>query len=297
MEYNVFNSIYYTTLMVTTVCNLKCKNCVTSTPFQPYPHNIPIQELQADVDRYFEIFHDIQLEHFDLIGGEPLVYPDLPQLAKWLMDRHGDKIGELRILTNGYLKISEKLLDVCVGINMQFRIDDYGEKLSPSASYNCRVLEGRGIRFCHNEYLDTGENTESWRDIGWIDFGDLSYKNYTSEQLTKLENGCSELFASHENGLARMRGHLHIFDGRIYTCDVQIARAKHIQFLPGDYIDLRDGRPIDQIREEAATFKQHLVEYCKYCNGFCLADTNRKPVPAAIQLTKIELEQIRQRNI
>jgi organic radical activating enzyme len=294
MEQNVFNSIAYAVVMVSNICNLRCKGCVTFTPYQKHPRNYPLDELKADIDRYFEIFHDARYDHFDLIGGEPLLHPHLPELVVYITEKHKNQIGELRILTNGTIKISDDLLKVCKNTEMQFLIDDYGDDLSVNVNYNKSLLDNAGVQYRWSEYKGTETRGDGWNGIGWIDFGDLSYKNYTIEQLEQLRLSCDELLSLDIQNKGNMRPHLHIMDGKVCVCDIQLFQAKHISLDEREYINLRDNRSVVEIRSEIKEFKQKTIEHCKYCNGFILSESKRNRIPAAIQLTDDELAAARQ---
>jgi hypothetical protein len=276
MEIDVFNSVCYTTMMINNVCSLKCKFCITGTPYQAQPRNYPLNEIKADIDKYFEIFHDIRLEHFDFIGGEPFLHPDLPELSQWFMDTHGAVAGELRIVTNGSQKISELLLDVCVKNNVMFMISNYGKDLSPYAEANRINLEDRGIKCIVLKY-----DGKDQYNIDWIDFGDYSYKYYSLKQLEELRISCAEIISDIEHP---MKHHLHIKDGKVFVCERAMAMPEAISCLESDCIDLRSNIPSSVTRIQLPLFKKKLIECCKYCNGFIIESGKGKRVPIAIQL-------------
>jgi MoaA/NifB/PqqE/SkfB family radical SAM enzyme len=281
MEHNVFNSTSFAVVMLNSVCNLKCKHCGTFTPYRANPRNYPLGELKADISRYFEIFYDADYEHFDFIGGEPLLHTDLPELTHWIMTKHINRFRQLRILTNGSIKISEKLIKVCKDANVYFLIDDYGKELSPAAEYNCAICKEHNIAFSHRIYY----GDEQYYN-GWIDFGMLEYKNYTKQQTAQIASGCKELICGENVQNGNVRVDLHIQNGRIYACDMQLAEAKHIDLPSDEYVDLRSDEDISIIREKLRDFKRKPLECCKYCNGF---SNTAERVPAAIQLSREEL--------
>jgi organic radical activating enzyme len=289
---NVFNSTRFIVVLLSTLCNLKCKNCLTFTPHQARARNFPKDGIKSDIARFFQIFDAIHLEHLDFGGGEPLLHPDLVEIVKWTLDNYGDRITQLRVLTNGTIKLPEELLTLAKdgggGGRVFFLIDDYGEKLSPNAAYNAAALKERGIPHRVNVY----HGSEQYFG-GWIDFGDLSYKNYSGEQLEKLRLECSDLFSESPISQEKPSDHLHIKDGKIFTCDIQQVGAKHIPLLPGEYVDLRTGEDAAVMREHLLNFKQGIIEHCKYCTVFRRETHPQYRVPAAIQFEPEELSKLK----
>jgi hypothetical protein len=282
--------IKYVAMSAGSICNLRCKHCITSTPYRSNPRNYSLEELKSDIKRFWEIFHDFHLEHFDFIGGEPLLNPALPQIMEWCASEWGGKFDELRILTNGSIKISDALLAICKNINMQFLIDDYGEDLSPMAKHNVELLEKHGVRYRLQQYFANLTAGNGWNGIGWIDWADVD--NDDIERLEYLRLNCDEIISEAKN---LMRHHLHIDDGKVLICDRQWLESPHITFKPEDYIDLRHGEAVEEIRARFFYFKRRNVEHCKHCKGFILTD-DRKPIRPAIQLTDEEMHIIRRKN-
>ena len=276
MEYNIFNTLKYTVVMVNTVCTLRCRDCVTSTPYQKLKRNHPIKELKADISRFFEIF-DTPLEHFDFIGGEPLLHPQLPELILWCYETWGERFDELRVLTNGTIPVSDKLLDACRKVKIRFLIDRYGV-LSAYADSNSQLLVENSIPCRVTRYDGTDE-----RSNDWIDFGDFSFRSYSEPELRQMQEDCCELLGETDT---IMRHHLHINNGMLGICDRQISAPEQVPLPAEDYVDLRADIPVEVLRQKMATFKLHTIACCQYCNGFILSHEKRVGVPVAVQLEK-----------
>ena len=273
MEYNIFNTLKYTVVMVNTVCTLKCKGCVTSTPLQKVKRNHPLNELKQDIDRFFEIVN-VPLEHFDFIGGEPLLHPDLPELISWCYNKHGKNFEELRVLTNGTILISEKLLSACRQVKIRFLIDRYGD-LSKFADKNTQILEQNNIPVRVTRYDGTDEQSNDW-----IDFGDFSFRNYDEKDLKRLQGDCCELISDAD---IIMRHHLHINNGVLGICDRQVSAPDTVPLPESDYINLRSDTPAEKLREKMKGFKLNVIACCQYCNGFILDKNKRVGITVAAQ--------------
>lgn len=290
---NVFNSVKYIVLSVSTVCNLKCKNCITFTPYHHHPVFFPVSDLKADVERFFRIFGK-PLERLDLGGGEPLLHPQLDEFVRWALKYQGTHFSQLRILTNGSIRIPKPLIELLKGKDAFFLIDNYGPELSPAVEYNESELQKNGIPYRINTYYGDNQYFN-----GWVDFGILDFKNWTSSELEQMRLNCFDIYSESEISRQHPCDHLHIKNGHICYCDIQQVGASHIPVNKGDYIDLRSGSSDEELRACLRTFKQSLIECCKYCNGFLqvLQGTRETShgnlrIPAAIQLTKDELKNL-----
>jgi MoaA/NifB/PqqE/SkfB family radical SAM enzyme len=255
-------------LLVNNMCTLKCKKCITLTPYQKNPVNYKLENLKKDIDGFFEIFDTCN--HFDIEGGETLLHPDIAEIVRCAL-KYKDRFKYIALLTNGTLTPKKELLEICKGEKIFFIIDDYGEALSVKKPQLEALLREYNI-----EYRVDAYNGENQYYGGWIDFGDYSLKNYTNDELTAKFNKC------------RTGKDLpYIKDGKIYPCTVQALGIAHIPLLSGEYIDLRDSsKTIAQKREMAEGFFKKPVEHCKYCGGF-LVDGPR--IPAAEQFKDEEL--------
>lgn len=84
-------------LIVTRRCNLSCGYCFeydnTSAP-------VPLEDLR----RWIDSLHRLEVVHITLLGGEPLMHPQVAGIVA-----HGRKRSTVSITTNGFL-ISEKII-------------------------------------------------------------------------------------------------------------------------------------------------------------------------------------------
>jgi len=293
MNNNVFNCVKYAILAVSTICNLKCKHCITFTPYHRHPQFFDVEQLKKDLERFFRLFGR-PLVHLDLGGGEPLLHPRIVDLTEFILAHHGEWFGQMRILTNGSVRIPKSLLDTAVDDKLFFLIDNYGPKLSTMADKNEAMLKELGIPHRVNKYFGDDQYFN-----GWIDFGELEFKNYTPEQLESIRQNCFDIYSESEISQYRPCDHLHIKNGKIHYCDVQQVGASHIPVNDGDFIDLRSNESDENLIERLKTFKQNIIETCKYCNGFIqnLGKTKSDAryginlrVHAAIQLTNDEIK-------
>jgi MoaA/NifB/PqqE/SkfB family radical SAM enzyme len=85
----------YAQLVVTDDCNLSCGYC---TEFIPGAPPVPLPMLQARIDQ----LDALGVMVYDLLGGEPLLHPDLAEIIRYIKGkRHGANLVVL--ITNGFL--------------------------------------------------------------------------------------------------------------------------------------------------------------------------------------------------
>lgn len=257
--------------IVNTICTLNCKRCITKTPYHKNPANYKFEDLSLEIDAFFNIYESV--DHFDLEGGETLLHPDLDKIIqKALSYKHQYKT--LNILTNGTIVPSEAVMAACKDEPIFFIIDDYGD-LSFNKEQVIETLEAHQIAYRIDTYF--GEDQYYG---GWIDFGDMSYKNYTADELNHVFENC-------RSGKC---GAPYIKNGKMYLCPVQATSSEDIDLVQGEYVDLVDPNVTTEAQIEIArTFGLKPVNSCNYCKGF---NVNSERQPAAEQLKKEELTEV-----
>ncbi|MFT3697461.1 MAG: radical SAM protein [Kofleriaceae bacterium] len=93
-------------LNITWKCNLDCAYC---SEYDNSKDHVPFDDIKARVDKIKEL----GARHTDLIGGEPLLHPDVVPAMKYVLDS-GMTTG---MTTNGFLLTEEKLKEL-LGIGM-----------------------------------------------------------------------------------------------------------------------------------------------------------------------------------
>lgn len=84
-------------LIVTRRCNLSCGYC---TEYDKVSEMIPLSVLKERIDA----LHRLRVINVSLLGGEPLMHPDLPEIVAYA-DRH----AQVSVTTNGFL-VTEALI-------------------------------------------------------------------------------------------------------------------------------------------------------------------------------------------
>lgn len=110
---------------ITSHCSLNCVNCnMFINHYQAEKKRMmSLVEFQADYDVFFEKV--AYCYKVSILGGEPLLNKELPDMLKWLYNKYRDKIGVIVITTNGTILPTEELLHVLKETKTEFRISDY----------------------------------------------------------------------------------------------------------------------------------------------------------------------------
>lgn len=107
-------------LIVTRRCNLSCGYC---TEFDHESPPVPLEELKTRIDA----LHRLGVVNISLLGGEPLMHPDLLEIVEY-----ANRESQVSITTNGFL-LQKELIDQLNGSglsNLQISIDAL--KIDPS---------------------------------------------------------------------------------------------------------------------------------------------------------------------
>ena len=85
-------------LIVTRRCNLSCGYC---TEFDNISAPVPLEALKQRIDH----LHRLRVINISLLGGEPLMHPDLPAVVA-----HGTRASQVSVTTNGFL-VTQALIE------------------------------------------------------------------------------------------------------------------------------------------------------------------------------------------
>lgn len=269
-EYKRNLSVVYMEIPITTICTMKCKQCAAYIPYIKKPVHRSLENIKSDVDKYFTSMD--WTARFRLVGGEPLLYPQLSELVEYIGTYYREQIGELTIVTNGTVNPSHELLQIIKKVNGHFFISDYslcGHPLTSPNQYQelMKILEKYEIRYTFSKTLR------------WIDLGNPTKTSGMADAQLK------ERFA--DCRLDRR----DIIDGRIFSC-AQWGSA----YLAG-IVSLND-EPIDEIIEIDAfsklsksekfdrwikfdldnSFEKGYISFCDRCDGEGALNQNYVPV-------------------
>lgn len=270
--------MHHAGMRITVACNLKCALCSTYAPYIQGPSShVPFARLEASLEKYFNLADYVS--KFTVLGGEPLLYPDLPGFIG-LFQRYTEQVGIVEIVSNGSIIPGKPLISAAkkLGKKIYFLLDDYGRELSDKLPEIDRLLTEEGIDHVIRENHKARAHCD-----GWVNYGNLlEQKLFSKEDMEKLYAKCAQP--------QKMHFCFTIRDGLMYPC-AAYEFCRGFGGIAGDYseyIDLFDDSLTveEQRRKIRNIYAGKSLSACAYCNGMC--DDSERYVPA-VQLTAEEL--------
>lgn len=246
-------------ILVTTSCNLNCRNCADLIPRRA-SHHYELKHIISDMS--------IVLENVDyikeilVIGGETLLYPRLPEILDFCKSQ--EKIGKIIITTNGAFVPDEKLLNRFRENEVLIRVSGYPEYVTPDRK---KVLQ---------KYRDSSLEVEDLETMQWYDIGDFKKRYRTEKQLKNVFCTCIM-----KNCVTLSQ------EGKIFFCSRQLAAAETM-FYPSPLVhEFVDVRTENNLREKLREFYSlPYITTCDYCDG--ISCETKRTVSAAVQILKKE---------
>ena len=239
---------------ITTKCTMSCKLCAAAIPYIEHPKHTPKEIAFREMQEFFKIWD--YAERVELIGGEPLMHPDICEIAKETL-KYKDQFGGIRVTTNATIVPSDDLLEFAASCDkyFDFVVDDYGE-LSKNLIPLTTKLDKYGVPYRVDVYH--GENQ---RFGGWVYFGDYNKQDHSKEKLQSIFKNC----------IAPKNSFYCVNDGKVFSCCYALSLYLVKGLLPhdGGYIDLFDNSiGVDEKRKIAKGFCKVPIGACHYCHGF-----------------------------
>lgn len=250
-------------LSLTQFCNLRCKECSIRTPYISNPIHEDLDELKKSCESFFEWFNYV--DNLYLIGGEPILYPDLSGIVRFLFEQYDEKIGNLIVATNGLVPIKDSLLNQ-LDKRLKFQISDYSNVLSKYEERMrnfCKCLEFYGLQYTRMS------------DFEWIDYGfghqiERSYSFNVEQFFDDCGIDCRGLYQS-----------------KLYYCfpAMMVDRVEKSENDTNSYFDLLhfdENRKEELLEFLLGVTETGFINRCFKCNGSYL--TNKKKIAVAEQL-------------
>lgn len=243
-------------------CTLKCKNCNMFVPFYEKSVTYDLNRLKEDFDALFKYVDYVFC--YTLLGGEPFLYKQIGEFVQYLAESYRDKIGTIKIITNGTLLPKQETLDALRKFNVWVSVSDYTE----CVPYQKRLGELRQI------FENNGVDYTIAKQSKWLAFG------FPNAPVSVDKANCA----------AHMKSCSPIFHGyndkKIFYCHVAWSAEKIGKYVlqEKDFVDLEKLPVSDRhvIAEHClGNIKDGYVSFCRVCGG-CGKD-NENVVPAGEQ--------------
>lgn len=234
----------YFVLNILDHCNLRCKGCdhfgaIARKRF------VSIDDIARDLARMSELF-DRDVERIGVMGGEPLLHPQLKQILSLAREHFPETL--IQLVTNGILltRQDEGFWTVCrenriVIVNTRYPIDLDHRAIAT-------IAEANQVPFEH--------------------FGDTGEIRKTSYKIPLDISGTQDKKESFMNCFHANR-HVLLMEGRIYGCtvapNVRIFNERFgtsLALEAGDYLDIHEAAS----KEEVLGFLCRPKPFCRYCD-------------------------------
>lgn len=203
---------------------------------------------------------------FVLIGGEPLLYRDLPEVIAYVGEKYRGQMMIFSITTNGTILPGPSVIEMCQKYDVTFRISNYSKEI-PALKEKYEKLTAL-LDENHISYT-LGKSEEEWIDYGF----DSVVRDADEEKLTGVFDAC-------KTPCREIRG------DKFYYCVMARSVSDNLKFHEGedDYLDMSalTGEDYKKILLEFGVgySDKGYLDMCRRCNG---AEAYRYPVPAARQ--------------
>ncbi len=227
-------------VILTTRCSLNCRHCNNLMPLYREPYHLDADTVIADIHKLLENVDTII--KFGLLGGEPLIYPELGRVLQVVLE--SPKVMFADITTNATVLPDANLLKLMRHPKMFVEISNYGVKTQKVSDF-AAMMEENGIRY-------TVDKATSWTVSGGTEF-----RGKSEEQLKQEYNAC------YSSRYCRT-----MLQGKLYLC----ARGAHLAdlgYMDGahDSFDVRNTPSGKEFREGMKRFfLSDYAEACNYCD-------------------------------
>lgn len=259
----IFNKcvLPYFEIVLTTRCSLRCKDCASIIPYYCNPYDIDWNMIEDSLTSLFNNVDEVRM--MGVIGGETFLAENLSKTLNYLIREK--KVKSIRVFSNAvvHVPLKEKLIHLLKNKKVHVSISNYGIPQSND----------------FYEYL-LNESIEARMGgvMKWFDRGDMTSRGRTNGELTDQFQKCY------------MKTCKSILNGKFYYCP----RSGHghdlgiIETPENDYVDLLNNKNVRDRILRLYYDKEYLAA-CNFCDvgtGLCTE------IPAAVQLTKEEQQEI-----
>lgn len=225
-------------------CNLNCQSCNRFCPIAD-EYTLPVNEFKKDMER-IACLTDHDIEHLDLIGGEPLLNPDIIEIM--YAAREIFPLAPIAIDSNGILVLnqSKEFFKALRDNNIRLIMTKYPINLNYDAI--SRRLDEEEINYSYT--VSSTDSVKTTYRLPLIEKGNMDpMQNYLK---CWYSNEC-----------------ITVRDGRVFTCPIAAYAHYYNKYFHKDLyvgdrnsISIYDVEGIDEIFE----FLKKPIPFCQYCD-------------------------------
>ena len=226
-------------------CNLKCKGCDHFACIAD-PYFVPFESVKSDIERIGKVFKGDYIMQFGVMGGEPLLHPDLVNILNVIRDNFPN--ARISVYTNGLLLKNQKE-DFWEGLRKN-NVGIMHTRYPISLDFDGIAEKARNENVTYDYYQFNGEKELFKKVINLKGSGD-PVESFAKCHISNYGN--------------------FLMEGKIYGCPFsclsnRIFNAKfnqHLRMTERDYIDIYKEDDMENYFKFAAKPKF----YCRYCDG------------------------------
>lgn len=261
---NDYLSIDRVEIFVTSKCSLQCEKCIAYIPYFTKPEHEPIEMLKADADLLFSKVDCVR--KYKILGGEAFLYPNIIEYVDYVFEKYRNRIGSIRVGTNGTISPSKELLEMLKRNRVIVDISDYMLTLGKRSKLQevISLCKDNGVE------VEVKRTSEQWLDMGFQNNKPL---NRNEDQLQKQFHKCAFYCRDFLNG-------------KFWFCCSNFAavRAGLFNEDKNDYLNFRRELSKKEILEyEIGYSSLGHTTFCEVCRG-CSDEVNPFHVKVAKQL-------------
>ncbi len=246
---------------ITEKCSLRCKDCSNLLQYYSQPKNYPKDNIIESVKKLAASVSAI--ERLSLLGGEPLLHPDLSEIVTEILKI--PNIYQISLITNGTVVPAGPVLEKLASGSVLILMSDYGD-LSHKKEKLQKACSENGV-FCKIE-----PKNEEWEDCS------------TLKKFNHIETKTMQMFKE-----CRLKDVIHtVLNGKYHLC-AHSAHGTNLGAIPQverDYINLLDDSLSPEQTGEALRKlinDTKVLISCGFCSGPHISDKLPK-IPPAIQI-------------
>ncbi len=228
-------------VIITNYCTLRCKDCCTLTPYVSAEHkkHFPLQELKESLFALNETIDGTA--NLDIIGGEPLLYPELSELIYYI---HGlSNFYQIMVDTNGTIMPNRNVIEALAASDAMVHITDYGEVSAKKYEVLSELEKNNILVSCRRPDM-----------LGWHDYGEIYDRGSGDRQWKKCEaKDCPT-----------------VYNGKFHVCSRDARYIERNMYTPvkGEYVDLNDQNLTSRRRIMKNLQKRDsAISGCRFCGG------------------------------
>lgn len=234
-------TLVYFEVPITDNCNLNCKGCLFASNMTEGNQHISLMCIKKDARRMAELFYDVPW--IRILGGEPLMHPDIVEILKFYREVFPD--SEIDLCTNGLL--IPKMEDTFWACLREARISIHVSGYKPTYGMLEQIdsiLKSNGLPYV-------------------ILKRDIFLKYYTNKPDNDMDENFKKCIAS---------SCYELYKGKLSSCSAVIAFEKFNRKFGTEYriTENEDWFDIHDQQADAFKIKESLEKasyICKYCDA------------------------------